>query len=151
MDENIKLEENIQVKEKKKDFFVYLLLSSDNNCTYIGATIDLKHRLRQHNKEICGGAKATGRKVGQGETWKRVAHVKGFPDWKAALQFEWRWKSLSRKKSNCKKNPLEKRIDALKQLLVLEQSTKNAIKFIEWETPPNVVWEDEQANALFVS
>ena len=32
-------------------FFVYLLLSSDN-FTYVGATVDLDRRLRQHNKEI---------------------------------------------------------------------------------------------------
>ena len=30
-------------------FFVYLLLSSDNS-TYVGATVDLDRRLRQHNK-----------------------------------------------------------------------------------------------------
>jgi len=42
-------------------FFVYLLLSSATRGqqTYIGATVDLDHRLRQHNKEIKGGAHAT--------------------------------------------------------------------------------------------
>ena len=35
-------------------FFVYLLLSSDDS-TYVGATVDLDRRLRQHNKEIKGG------------------------------------------------------------------------------------------------
>ena len=134
--------------EDKRLFYVYLLSCSDNRCTYIGATIDLDHRLRQHNKELVGGAKATGRKVGQGLLWKRVAHVEGFPDWKSALQFEWRWKHLSRQSS--KKNGMEKRVDALKQLLSLEQSTRNAMKFSEWETPPNVVWEDDSAHALFV-
>jgi predicted GIY-YIG superfamily endonuclease len=129
-------------------FYVYLLLCSDNRCTYIGATIDLNHRLRQHNKELVGGAKATGRKVGQGETWRRVAYVEGFPDWKSALQFEWRWKNMSRR---INKPPMEKRIDALKQLLLLDRSTRNAVKFADWETPPNVIFEDEAWNALFVS
>jgi len=77
-------------------FFVYLLLSSDNS-TYVGATVDLDRRLRQHNKEIKGGAHATGAKVLKGETWIRAAHVEGFPDWQSALQFEWRWKQLTRK------------------------------------------------------
>ena len=52
--------------------YVYLLLSSDN-ATYIGATVDLDRRLRQHNKEIKGGAHATGAKVAKGETWIRAA------------------------------------------------------------------------------
>ena len=33
------------------EFFVYLLVS-DSGATYIGATVNLDRRLRQHNKEI---------------------------------------------------------------------------------------------------
>ena len=79
-------------------WYVYLLVST-NNSTYIGATINLEHRLRQHNGEIKGGAVATSIKVKAGEVWKRACHVSGFPSWPAALQFEWRWKQLSRKLS----------------------------------------------------
>ena len=122
--------------------FVYLLLSSDDS-TYVGATVDLDRRLRQHNKEIKGGATATGIKVEKGETWIRAAHVKGFPDWQSALQFEWRWKQLSRKVTN--KKPLEKRIIALKQLLNLERPTTKAKAYSEWPVPPEVVLEDEEA------
>ena len=138
------------MEDPTKLYYVYLLLCSDNRCTYIGATINLDHRLRQHNKELVGGANATGRKVGQGLSWKRVAHVEGFPDWKSALQFEWRWKNLSRRIKEKKKTPLEKRVDALNQLLLLDQSTKNAIRFADWNVPPKVIWEDESTNALFV-
>ena len=74
-----------------KPSFVYLLMSS-NGATYVGATIDLNRRLDQHNKLLKGGAKATGNRVENGEMWVRMAHVKNFPDWKSALQFEWRWK-----------------------------------------------------------
>ena len=88
--------------------YVYLLVSTNGN-TYVGATKDLNRRLRQHNKEIKGGAHATGIKVSQGELWTRAAHISGFPDWQAALQFEWRWKQLSRKLS-ININPLERRI-----------------------------------------
>ena len=42
--------------------FVYLLQSSDG-ATYVGATVNLERRLRQHNKELVGGARATSRKV----------------------------------------------------------------------------------------
>ena len=116
--------------------YVYLLVSTNGN-TYVGATIDLNRRLRQHNKEIKGGAHATGIKVAQGETWIRAAHISGFPDWQATLQFEWRWKQLSRKYP-LKMNPLERRMTALKDLLKLTQSTSKAKPFSEWESMPEV-------------
>jgi structure-specific endonuclease subunit SLX1 len=128
-------------------FFVYLLLASDNS-TYIGATVDLNRRLRQHNKEIKGGAVATGSKVEKGETWIRVAYVEGFPDWQAALQFEWRWKQLSRKIS-IQVKPLERRIIALKQLLALERPTSKAKAYIEWPELPKVVLEDDEAKKYY--
>lgn len=122
-------------------FYVYLLLSSDN-ATYVGATVDLNRRLRQHNKEIKGGAHATGAKVAKGETWSRVAYVEGFPDWQAALQFEWRWKQLSRKLVTSGLSPIERRMIALEELLALERPTSKAKAYSEWPTPPNVVMEN---------
>ncbi len=127
--------------------FVYLLLSSDN-ATYVGATIDLDRRLRQHNKEIKGGAFATSAKVTKGETWIRACHVEGFPDWQAALQFEWKWKHLSRQLSK-KLKPLERRMKALEQLLALERPTTKAKPYSEWESKPNVIIEFEEANMYF--
>jgi len=127
--------------------FVYLLLSSDN-ATYVGATIDLDRRLRQHNKEIKGGAHATSAKVNKGETWIRACHVEGFPDWQAALQFEWRWKHLSRQLSK-KLKPLERRMKALEQLLALERPTTKAKPYSEWDSKPNVIIEFEEANMYF--
>jgi len=132
-----------------KPSYVYLLLSTDN-CTYIGATIDLNHRLRQHNKEIKGGARATSIKVVKGEVWKRVIHIEGFPDWKAALQFEWRWKKLS-KKIKKKSYPIEKRLIALKELLALERPTKNAIKYSEWKNEPKIIFEDDIVQVMYES
>lgn len=127
--------------------YVYLLVSTKGN-TYVGATVDLNRRLRQHNKEIKGGAHATGVKVAQGETWVRAAHVSGFPDWQAALQFEWRWKQLSRKIS-IHKTPLERRFMALKILVNLPQSTSKARPYIEWESPPEIHIETEEANIYY--
>lgn len=136
---------NTNLVTVSKNYFVYLLVADGNN-TYVGATVDLDHRLRQHNKEIKGGAVATSIKVSQGESWTRACHVEGFPDWSAALQFEWRWKQLSRKLP-LKMFPLERRIQALKQLLALERSTSKAIPFSEWPSPPKVVVEID--NPLF--
>lgn len=123
--------------------YVYLLVSSSGN-TYVGATVDLNRRLRQHNKEIKGGAHATGIKVAQGESWSRAAHVSGFPDWQATLQFEWRWKHLSRK-YQIKMEPLERRMMALKDLLALPQSTSKAVPYTLWPSPPEVHLETEEA------
>jgi len=127
--------------------YVYLLISTNGN-TYVGATVDLERRLRQHNKEIKGGAQATGIKVAQGETWTRAMHVSGFPDWQATLQFEWRWKHLSRKYP-IKMNPLERRIKALKELLLLERPTSKAKAYSEWVTPPEVHCEIDESNILY--
>ena len=74
------------------NWYVYLLLNEANTRTYVGATINPDRRLRQHNKELVGGAKATA-----GDHWTRICLVKGFPDERAALQFEWTWKHLGRK------------------------------------------------------
>ena len=121
-------------------FYVYLL-ESTNHATYIGATVDLNRRLRQHNKEITGGARATGAKVAKGEIWSRRCYVQGFPDWKAALQFEWAWKFYSRKLSSSL-FPMERRKQALDTLLSLERPTSQAILYSEWSAPPSVVWEN---------
>jgi predicted GIY-YIG superfamily endonuclease len=127
--------------------FVYLLLSSDNS-TYVGATIDLDRRLRQHNKEIKGGSYATGAKVEKGEVWIRAAHVEGFPDWQAALQFEWRWKQLTRK-ITISVHPLHRRMIALKQLINLERPTSKAKAYTEWPELPKVVLEDDEARKYY--
>jgi predicted GIY-YIG superfamily endonuclease len=130
-------------------FFVYLLLSTPNrNATYVGATVDLDRRLRQHNKEITGGAHATGIKVAKGETWIRVAHIEGFPDWQSALQFEWRWKQLTRK-ITINVHPLYRRMMALKELLELERPTSKAKAYSEWPEQPKVVLENEEAQKYY--
>ncbi len=116
--------------------FVYLLLCSDN-ATYVGATVDVDRRLRQHNKELKGGAHATGKKVSAGKSWSRVCYVSGFPTWPAALQFEWRWKQLSRK-LDTRLFPLDRRMTALNQLLLLDRPTTKAVLYTEWENKPRV-------------
>lgn len=127
--------------------FVYLLHST-NNATYVGATINLEKRLRQHNKEIKGGARATSIRVEQGELWERACHVEGFPDWQSALQFEWRWKQLSRKLSPAL-FPLKRRMIALDKLLALESSTSKAIPYSKWTSQPNIIFESDKAREYY--
>ena len=135
----ITLNETKQTKQNKPSY-VYLLVSS-KGATYIGATVDLNHRLRQHNKELVGGAYATSAKVNAGETWTRACHVAGFPDWRGALQFEWRWKQISRKNIKTQhgnNTPLERRAEALRLLLLLDRPTSKAILYSEWTQKPQV-------------
>jgi predicted GIY-YIG superfamily endonuclease len=150
--------ENMENNDNDKKYYVYILESSDKASTYVGATINLDHRLRQHNKDLAGGAHATSIKVSQGHTWRRVCHVEGFPDWSAALQFEWRLKQLSRKlfktknkdkdkdtdkdvNQNASVKSIDRRIQALHQLLALERPTSKAKAYSEWCKPPEIVWD----------
>jgi predicted GIY-YIG superfamily endonuclease len=50
-------------------FYCYLLYT-DAGQTYVGATVDVARRLRQHKRKISGGARATGMRVDQGLDWK---------------------------------------------------------------------------------
>ena len=113
--------------------FVYLLVTNRSRATYVGATVDLERRLRQHNSELVGGAKMTTRRVRTGEKWSVVCYVKNFPTWRSALQFEWKWKHLSRG------NSIPSRLRALSALLVSPRSTSRAVPFREWARPPQVV------------
>ena len=131
--------------------YVYLLLATPyRDATYVGATVDLERRLRQHNKEIKGGATATSIQVAKGNIWIRTAYVQGFPDWQSALQFEWRWKQLSRKLP-AKMDPLLRRMKALKQLLSLERPTTKAKAYSEWVTSPEVIFGDDLAKEIYES
>jgi structure-specific endonuclease subunit SLX1 len=143
------MDETLVKKEKtEKPSYVYLL-ESTNGATYVGATVDPNRRLRQHNHEISGGAYATGSKVATGEIWERVCYVSGFPTWSAALQFEWRFKQISRKLPN-RMIPYQRRMTALKMLLRLERSTTKAIPYSEWLSPPEIIWENEGAKEYFM-
>tara|TARA_A100001015_G_scaffold282307_1_gene346442 strand:+ start:213 stop:578 length:366 start_codon:yes stop_codon:yes gene_type:complete len=117
-------------------------IESTNGSTYIGATVNLNKRIRQHNKEIRGGAKATSNRVNGGEVWQYICYVENFPSYNEALKFEWRWKQISRRiqKNYPFFSPREKRLEALKELLNLKQSTTKAIPYEEWENPPKVVY-----------
>ena len=137
-------------------FFVYLLECSDKS-TYVGATIDIDHRLRQHNKEIKGGAVATTKKITHGHIWKRLCHIRGFPDWSSALQFEWAFKHQSRKFLH-EKNPIQRRMRGLYILMNMEKPTSKAIPYYEYNNGldeedgipgPKIVWESEIAKNIF--
>ena len=121
-----------------KCYFLATIGSSPK--TYIGITPDLDRRLNQHNGLQSGGAMAT-----KGRQWERICHVKGFPDHRAALQFEWRWKQISRR---CIGTPNERRFKALQELLALDRPTTAAVDYSEYERPLEVVIETGELPVL---
>ena len=70
------------------DKYYCYILGNENNSTYNGCTNNLKRRLRQHNGEITGGAKATRNKG----PWNYICIMEGFTDKIAALKCEWKIK-----------------------------------------------------------
>ena len=127
--------------------FCYLLYT-DEGQTYVGATVDPNRRLRQHNKEIKGGAHATGIRVAQGATWKRACVV-SLPEWRTALQFEWRWKQLGRTQCKSVRHPLQRRLQSLKTLLSFEKPTTTAIPYDAYPEPLSISWDSEELREQF--
>jgi predicted GIY-YIG superfamily endonuclease len=62
----------------------YVLANADNSVSYCGITTDLERRLREHNGEIAGGARATRAR----RPWKLAAAVFGLADRSAAQSLE---------------------------------------------------------------
>lgn len=71
----------------------YLLKSITNNKTYIGSSIDVQRRLKQHNNNK--GAKFT-----RGNEWELLITVSNFENKNQCLSFESMWKKVPSKRSN---------------------------------------------------
>ncbi|CAN8267757.1 unnamed protein product [Cochlearia groenlandica] len=77
-----------------KQWCVYLILSTNEPIkTYVGITTDFPRRLKQHNGEIKGGAKASS----AGRPWLCACIITGFTSLSHASSFESTWKFMSRK------------------------------------------------------
>jgi len=117
----------------------YCLLREDSGATYIGATIDMAHRIRQHNCEIKGGAKFTSAAVKNGHTWTLVCTVGRFPDMQTALQFEWMWKHVTRTKY-MRQPVVTRRIKAVIDLINSERSSSKSRPYTDFEPLRIVVY-----------
>lgn len=117
----------------EKDWYCYLLTTPASAVPYIGKTCDLTRRLREHNGELVGGAKRTHRVLEGGATWTRQLHLRGFPDERAALNFEWRFTYDCRRNAGADRRaglgPLERGLRALRQVLERDQPTSVALPF----------------------
>ncbi len=94
------------------NYKIYVLVNTCNNKTYIGITNNVVRRLRQHNKELVGGAKYTTNNKGDGE-WKYYGYIENVNK-HDALSLEKKIKLRSRKK---KGTPIERRLKAINELL----------------------------------
>lgn len=71
---------------------MYCCYILESEChSYVGCTNNTTRRLRQHNGDIVGGARAN-----RGKTSWFAAIISGFPDQRSALQFEWAIKHAPR-------------------------------------------------------
>ena len=70
-------------------YHVYVIRSGARR--YVGKTNDLARRLRQHNGELTGGARATA-----GRSWAVELVIDGFEEDRHAMQAEWRLKRARR-------------------------------------------------------
>ena len=128
-----------------RDYYCYCLFTEDLRQTYVGATVDPDHRLRQHNGEIVGGARRTKMGLGQGHVWKQACVLRGIPTWTAALQIEWRWKQLSRTRCGAIRSPIGRRMEALRILLHdLDRPTTAADPYTSYPNGegPVIDWKD---------
>lgn len=104
------------------NYYCYILKNEDNNRTYVGFTVDLNRRLKQHNNILKGGAKYT--KISN--TWTIYAYITGFPDKINALQCEWRLKHPINKFSSSYSG-VYGRIKALNYILKLDKWTSKSV------------------------
>jgi len=75
--------------------------------TYVGSTTDVTRRVRQHNREIRGGARSTEAHAGK---WRLMAVVGGF----ATRSDACRWEALVKKRAR----GLENRLAAMNMICV---------------------------------
>lgn len=117
------------------NYSCYILISNTNTRTYIGCSNNINRRLRQHNGEIVGGAKATRK----GRPWRHICEISGFTK-SMALCCEWR---LKRRKA-CNSNKLvpfcgvNNKIKNLYDVLNLEKYTKKCE--LSKEMPIKLTW-----------
>lgn len=110
-------------------WFCYILRNTNGKyktMTYNGSTNDPIRRLRQHNEEISGGAKAT---HGKGQSWEIYFLMSGFQDHINTLSCEWRIKHPTGKPG--KRDPMYcgvgGRIKGLNEMLSLSKWTSKCM------------------------
>lgn len=104
-------------------YWCYIIKNTEEkyiNHSYCGFTTDPIKRLRQHNREIKGGAKAT--RKGK---WEFIMLITGFKSYNNALSCEWKLKHPDGKRIKDKKYcGIDGRIKTINDVLKLEKWTE---------------------------
>ncbi|KAB1224942.1 Structure-specific endonuclease subunit slx1 [Morella rubra] len=130
-------------RSSSRSWCVYLIISTNAPIkTYVGVTTDFQRRLKQHNGELRGGAKASR----AGRPWMCACIVRGFKDQSGVCEFESKWKSFSRKMPRKRETEdIPKHLDETSlMLLQRRQAALNRVKGsfdcqpleIEWQLNP---------------
>lgn len=126
----------------KAKYFVYLLKSTVSNSTYIGFTVDVKRRLRQHNGEITGGSK----KTRKNRPWKLVLYVTGFEYERTALQYEF---CIQHTKKHRRGTGVANKIKIMKALLKQDRICSTAPLNSEFKKV--ICFSDETSRQIWIS
>ncbi|XP_078152279.1 excinuclease ABC, C subunit, N-terminal [Carex rostrata] len=115
---------------------VYLIVSSRLPRTYVGVTTNFTRRLKQHNGELKGGAKASS----AGRPWSLACIIRGFENRSEACEFESKWKNISKKMTRKKKeeNPIN-------SLLRHREEALNKVETSFDSSRLNVKWQSTQS------
>lgn len=106
----------------KCKYFIYLLKSETASRTYIGYSVNVFRRLKQHNGILSGGAK----KTQKGRPWKLIMFVSGFNYEKTAYQYEF---CIQHPPKGTKRRGILNQMKIMKRLLRKDKICKTA--------PPN--------------
>ncbi|KAJ8748703.1 hypothetical protein K2173_011251 [Erythroxylum novogranatense] len=127
-----------------RSWCVYLLLSTNSPIkTYVGVTTNFTRRLKQHNGELKGGARASR----AGRPWVCASIIRGFIDRSQAFAFESKWKFWSRKlpRKRANNGTKEQSLKCPDLLLLHRQTALDRVKAsldcsnleIEWKIHPS--------------
>ncbi|XP_057456923.1 structure-specific endonuclease subunit slx1 [Lotus japonicus] len=114
-------------KPKSDSWCVYLILSTNHPIkTYVGVTTNFPRRLKQHNGQLIGGAKASR----AGRPWICACVICGFTNRSEACAFESKWKVFSRRspRKNHNDNLSKQSEDPSLPLLRHRQAALNKVK-----------------------
>lgn len=104
----------------EQKYWCYILYNTKEEYkgrTYVGFTVEPARRIRQHNRELVGGAKCTAQGAGG---WEFLAILTGFQTSNNALSCEYRLKHPDgKKRKNKKYNGVIGRILSLNEVLQL--------------------------------
>ncbi|RAL53857.1 unnamed protein product [Cuscuta campestris] len=113
----IKASPSTSASKSNSPWSVYLILSTNPPIkTYVGVTTNFTRRLKQHNGDLKGGAKASR----SGRPWICACLIGGFKDRSEACTFESRWKQLSKKLARKGKSNGLQKLEETKSVVLLK-------------------------------